>query len=336
LSKSLKSFLKNTFFFLIAGLLVWLAIRNISADARNTAIESVKTINPTIAIGICIIIVISHAIRAYRWNILLEPLGYKVSFKNSFFSVMAGYLVNFGIPRAGELTRCTIISKYEKVPFQTALGTVVLERVIDLLMLIIFFFIAFFTQFDKIKFLADKYIMLPLQNKINNLAQHPNQWLFFGALLLIGIALFWSFKDKIRTLLSTKLGGIIKGFIEGLSSIKNVKNPIAFILQSISIWLCYFFGMYFSMYMFDEIRISIGDMLVTYILGTVGIIVTPGGLGAYQLIVQETLMFFKVGESSAFAFAWVNWLLQFFLVVLVGGLSFLLLPLTNKENKDVS
>jgi glycosyltransferase 2 family protein len=336
LSKSLKSFLKNAFFFLLAAVLVWLALRNISPADRDAAIESVKKINPIKTLGILAIIILSHVFRAYRWNNLLEPLGYKITFKNAFFSVMAGYLVNYAIPRAGELTRCTIINKYERVPFQTALGTVVLERIIDFILLVLFFLVAFFTQLEKIKDLADKYIFQKLQAKFEMFSQNPLLIVVLAAILLVVIVGTWFFRTKIQDLFKTKLGGIIKGFLDGLSSIKKVKNPIQFIVLSISIWLCYFFGMYFSIYLFEDIHVGMSEMLVTYILGTVGIILTPGGLGAYQLIVQETLVSFQVQAAAAFAFAWVNWLLQFFLVVLVGGLSFLLLPLTNKESKDVS
>ncbi len=336
MSKSLKPLLKNAFFFLLAGVLVWLALRNISPSDRDAAITSIKEINPLRALGILAIILLSHIIRAYRWNNLLEPLGHKITFKNAFFSVMAGYLVNYAIPRAGELTRCTIISKYENVPFQTALGTVVLERIIDFILLILFFLVAFVTQLEKIKDLADKYVFQKVSSKLDAITQYPTLMITLAVALVLIVVLIWVFRTRIQNLFKTKLGGIIKGFIDGLSSIKKVKTPIQFILLSIGIWLCYFFGMYFSIYLFDDIHVGMSEMLVTYILGTVGIILTPGGLGAYQLIVQETLVSFQVQAAAAFAFAWVNWLLQFFLVLLVGSLSFLLLPLTNKVKDNAN
>lgn len=323
--------MKNAIFFLIAAILVWLAVRNISNSDRDAAFIALQKISLIKASGIIFIMILSHYLRAYRWNNLLEPLGYKISTKNAFFSVMAGYLVNFAIPRAGEITRCTIISKYEHVPFQTAFGTVILERIIDFLFLLVFSFAAFLLQFDRINVLFQKYIGNPLQQKTSNLTEHPQQMLIIGICLILFLSVFFVFRNKIRNLFKTKFGSIIKGFLEGLGAIKTVKNPALFVALSVGIWLCYFYGMYFSMYLFDDVRVSVSEMLVTYIFGTVGIILTPGGLGAFQLIVQESLMFFNVNQAAAFAFAWANWLLQFIMILCLGGLSFLLLPLTNKE-----
>jgi glycosyltransferase 2 family protein len=331
LSVSIKNVLKNGLFFLIAGVLIWLALRNISPEAKNAALDSIKKISVLKAIGILMIALLSHVLRAYRWNDLLEPLGHRIQFKNAFFSVMAGYLVNYGIPRAGEITRCTLISNYEKVPFQTALGTVVLERLIDFLLLVVFTLIAVFIQFQQAKALLEKYILSPLNNKLHLLSQSPSN-LMIALIALLGLALFiFLIRKKIKQLFKTKLGTILKGFIQGFGSIRKVRNLPKFILVSCGIWICYFLVMYLGMYLFNDVNVTISEMLVTYILGTVGIIITPGGLGAYQLIVQETLMYYNVQEAPAFAFAWVNWLLQFFLVILIGGLSFLLLPLMNKN-----
>ncbi len=333
MTPALKSILKHSIFFLIAAILVWLAVRNISATDRAAAFAALQKISLIKALGIVLIMILSHYIRAYRWNSLLEPLGYKISTKNAFFSVMSGYLVNFAIPRAGEITRCTVIAKYEKVPFQTAFGTVILERIIDFFLLLIFSFTAFFLQFERINILFQKYIAGPLLQKWENLTQQPLHMMVLGIFVLVTIGLFFVFRSTINGIFKTKFGAIIKGFLEGLSAIKTVKQPFIFVALSIGIWLCYFFGMYFSMFLFDDVRVDMSQMLVTYIFGTVGIILTPGGLGAFQLIVQESLMFFNVNKAAAFAFAWGNWLLQFIMILVLGGLSFLLLPLLNKEPK---
>ncbi|MFL5751784.1 MAG: lysylphosphatidylglycerol synthase transmembrane domain-containing protein [Bacteroidia bacterium] len=334
MNKKLKSTLQYTVLFGLVIVLLWWMLRGM-ADKKEEIIRSFQQAN-YFWVGISVIVAgISHFIRAYRWKYLLEPLGYHPRTKNSLAAVLVGYLVNYIIPRAGELSRCTAITKYEKVPFQVALGTVITERIVDFALLILVFLLTLLFQFKELIGLTDKYILTPMQEKFAKLGDHPA----LMVLLLVSIAGavigFFLFRKKIRSMLTGKFGNLIKGFADGISSIRKMKNPGAFILQSVLIWAMYFFALYFCFFALKETsQLGLKECLTILLFGTFGVIFTPGGLGAYHLIVMNILFYYGINETTGFAFAWLAWGSQFIFILIAGPISLIALPLMNKKTNE--
>ena len=250
MNSKLKSTLQLIFFGSIGISLVWLSIHNIPESEIQTTKQSFKNANYYIVTFSIIISILSHIIRAWRWNSMLQPLGQSISFKNSFAAVMIGYVVSYVVPRGGgELSRCGVATRYEKIPFAISLGTVVTERIVDLLLMLLIFFISLAVQFNELAGMTSKYILEPLSKKL----------LMNQALLYILISIFFLFittllllRNKIRTIFKGKFGNMLLNFGTGLKSIKTVKSPSLFIFQSALIWLCYFLSLYVCFWCFDD------------------------------------------------------------------------------------
>ncbi|MCG3165734.1 MAG: hypothetical protein POELPBGB_01509 [Bacteroidia bacterium] len=269
--------------------------------------------------------------RAYRWQMMLEPLGYKPKFMNSFFSITIGYLVNLAVPRLGEVTRCGVMNRYEKVPFPALLGTVFLERLIDVFFLFLLTFIVIATQYGLLSgFMAEK-ILTPLFSKFSGL---QNNLVFLtiviSLLIMVSGLVFYFLKAKFQAIY-TKLVGLFKGFAEGLITIRNIRNKGAFIFHSAFIWVMYIFMFYICFYAFPETTsLPFGAVLAAFVFCTFGIIAIPGGIGAYPVILMLTLELYGTSKTTGFAFGWLAWTSQTLVLLLVGIASLILIPYFNK------
>jgi len=333
LNKRLKSILQLVVFSAIGAGLVWLSIHNIPDSEIEITKASFKKADYLVVTFSALVSILAHVMRAWRWDSMLRPLGHSISFKNSFAAVMIGYVVNFAIPRGGELSRCGIAARYEKVPFATALGTVITERIVDVLLMLVLFFITLAAQFSELTGLTNEYITIPLKDKLSK-----NETLFY--ILISGLAVFVLvlvlFRKKIKAVLTGKMGLMIKNFGEGLRSVKDVKSPVLFIFQSLLIWIFYFLSLYVCFWSFDETKgLGIKPALVVLLLGTLGVAVSPGGIGLYQLISTGILIFYGVGHGVETSFPWIVWGAQFIAIIIIGGLCFLLLPLMNRNTHEL-
>jgi glycosyltransferase 2 family protein len=335
-SKRLKTIIQYTIIFGLVVALLWWMLRGM-ADKKEEIIHSFTQANYAWIFISILTAACSHYIRAYRWRYLLEPVGYTPKTKNSFAAVMVGYLMNYLIPRMGEITRCTVITKYEKVPFQVALGTVITERIVDLVLLLVVFFLTLVMQFSELIGLTNQYILDPLLLKLAALKAKPVLLIMITAGLLGMILALFVFRKKIKAMLTGKFGGIIKGFAEGVSSIRKMKKPGAFILQSVLIWLMYLLGLYFCFFAMKETSsLGLKECLTILLFGTFGVMFTPGGLGAYHLIVMNILVYYGISESAGFAFAWLAWGSQFITILIIGVGCLIALPLMNKKENDAA
>ena len=264
---------------------------------------------------------------------MLQPLGHSISFKNSFAAVMIGYVVNFAIPRGGELSRCGVATRYEKVPFATALGTVITERIVDLLLMLVLFFITLAVQFKELTGLTRQYVTDPLSQK---LATNQNLFYFLIVAGVLFVVALFVFRKKITGLLTGKMGSMLKNFGSGLRSVKDVKNPGLYMFQSFLIWFCYFLSLYVCFWCFDETKtLGLKPALSVLLFGTLGVAISPGGIGAYQIISTQVLLFYAVPSSVSISFPWIVWGSGFIAIIIIGGLCFLLLPLLNREKDGV-
>jgi glycosyltransferase 2 family protein len=335
LSPKVKSTLQLILFAAIGVFLVWLSIHNIPDRDVETTKQSFKDADYLIVAISAIISLLAHVVRAWRWNSLLQPIGHSISFKNSFAAVMIGYLVNYAVPRAGEFSRCGIAAKYEKMPFAAALGTVITERIVDVILLLVLFFITLAAQFNELIGLTKLYVMQPLSAKFGGLMHHKMYLILIVIFLVAFVGALFVFRKKIKSLLTGKIGGMLKSFGDGLKSVKDLKSPGLFVFQSVLIWLMYFLSLYVCFFCFAETKtLGIKPALSVMLFGTIGVIVSPGGIGAYQLIATQVLLFYGVINSVSIAFPWIAWGVQFIAILVIGGLCFLLLPLLNNNQDD--
>jgi glycosyltransferase 2 family protein len=308
-------------------LIIWLSLKDLSAFEKVQILNAFKTANYNWVILAIILGICSHILRALRWKLFFEPMGYHPSVKNVFFAVMIGYFANMAFPRLGEVTRCGILTKYEKIPFNKSFGTVITERALDLLIFAGLFFLMLFSQLGTIHGYLEKNIYPKLQGKF--IHSFSMNMLLIGCLglVLLAILLFITFRKHVaHTRIFQQLKSLVLGFWEGLKSLSQIRYPMLFIGYSLAIWILYFFMLYVIFFCFsDTSSLSPGAGLSALVLGSIGIMITPGGIGLYPAIVQETLLLYGVVNTTGLALGWIAWTAQTVMILIVGGISLLLL-----------
>lgn len=332
MNKRTKSVIQFVVLLGIGILLTWLSLNSVWGE-RDKIFSSFQNADYFWVFISVLISAFSHFLRAYRWNYLLKPAGYSVRTVNAIGAVLVGYFANYGLPRMGEITRCTLATRYDKVPFEVALGTVITERIIDTLLLLVIFVLTLFAQFSELSTLAADYIFIPLGKKVNTLSENPIKLVILICILAAIVIGFLLVRKRISRMLTGKFGNIIKGFGKGLSSVKDIEHKFQFIVLSVAIWASYFYSMYFCLKAFDGTsHLGHSAGLVLLLFGTFGVVFSPGGLGAYQAILTGLLIStYHVEKISAVAMPWMSWASQFILIVLLGILSLIVLPIINKN-----
>lgn len=310
---------------LLGIFLIWYFLSAASPQYREELLHNITSAHPFWIIVSVLLGIISHASRAYRWGFLLKPLGYTPKFYNNFMAVMVGYLANLGIPRSGEVLRGITLTTYEKVPFEKAFGTIVSERIIDLIMLIIITSICAFLQTEYIlNFLDDK--------NINPLV----------TLCFIFIFIFIGFLG-LKILQRSKNKWIIKiqkfgmGLLDGMKSILSMDKKWAFLFHTVLIWTLYVLMFYVMKFAVPNLSTaSIGIILVAFIVGSFSMSTTNGGIGIlpFPIVVGAVFVFFEFEKSDGEAFGWILWGAQTAINILMGALSFLFLPILNRNKKQ--
>ncbi|MBL7912586.1 MAG: flippase-like domain-containing protein [Bacteroidia bacterium] len=337
-AKSTKSIIQFIVLLGIGVLFIWLSIRSITPEQKVKIIDAFKEAD-YFWVGISLVIsFFSHFLRAYRWNYLLKPAGYKINLVNANCHVLIGYLANYGIPRMGEISRCTLATKYDDVPFEVALGTVITERVIDFILFLLIFAFTFLVQFNELIGLANQYIFDPAMSRLSGISESPTKIIILSVVALVMIVAFFVLRKKFSSLLKGKLGGILRGMGQGLGSIAKMDKPFQFIVLSFMIWACYFYSLYVCFFALNGTsHLGQKECLALLIFGTFGVIFSPGGLGAYPAIVGGILLVtYHVDEVSSFALPWLSWTSQFVLILFLGLVSLIVLPLYNRNKNVVS
>lgn len=332
--KKIITALKFVFFLGLGLLIMWLSLKDLTASERSEIMYSFRTANYYWVALAIILGIFSHVMRAARWILFFEPMGFKPKLKTTFYAVMIGYFANMAFPRLGEVTRCGIMSRYEKVPFQKALGTVVTERAIDMLIFFMLFLLMLFTQFSTIREYLNMNIYPKMVAKFGDLHYSRMIFLFLGGLLVLCILIWLAVRKKVKASKTyLKITHLIIGFWEGLKSLSQVRKPGLFVFYSISIWVLYFFMLYVIFFCFAETSVlGPGAGLSSLVLGSVGIMITPGGIGLYPAIIQETLLLYGLAKPTGLALGWIAWTAQTLMILVVGGLSLILLSLKRSEN----
>lgn len=335
--KNTRSIIQFVVLLSIGILLIWLSW-NAVAPQKDKIFEAFRNANYFWIIAGMGISFMSHFLRAYRWNHLLKPLGYKVNLANATCHVLVGYFANYGIPRMGEVTRCTLAARYDKVPFEVGFGTVITERIVDFFIFLLIFALTLAFQFTELIGLANELIFDKLSLKFEGFGNSPLKLMIIAGILLVLIAGFLLLRKKFSSLLKGKLGGILKGMGEGVGSIRKMEHPFRFIILSLIIWACYFYSLYVCFFALEGTsHLGQKECLTLLLFGTFGVIFSPGGLGAYPAIVGGILLYtFHIDTAAAFALPWLSWTSQFILIVVLGILSLLFLPIYNRKKDVVS
>ena len=299
----------------MGGILVWYSISKISFDVL---VAYFKEANYSwIFLGLFFGI-LSHLSRAYRWKFMLEPLGYKPKFTNSVLAVLIGYLVNLALPRAGEVSRAYALTNYENVPFEKGFGTIVAERIADLIMMLLIVALTLFVQFH--------FIYNLLTENFN-----PTKIIIGLAVLIVAFYIFSSFVKKAKSGLLLKIKTFVTGLIEGATSIFKMKNKWAFIFHTVFIWVMYVAMFWATIPAIDGLEVPFGGILIAFIAGGFSIAATNGGIGLYPIAVASALALFDIPTEPATAFGWIMWTAQTAMIIVFGGLAFVLLPIVNKK-----
>jgi uncharacterized protein (TIRG00374 family) len=311
LTKNTKTAVNTIIFLTLGGVLFYWAIESQDTDKLWHQIKQVNLF----WVGLSMFCgVISHLLRALRWNLLLEPMNYKASTANSFHAVILGYLVNMALPRVGEITRPAVLAKLEKIPFNKLVGTVLVERIVDLIITIILAITIFFIQFQIIIEFVEE-----LVNKVNG----SSIGLFLGFLLvfiiLISIAYLkrkWFYQLPIIR----KFQSFIEGIFDGIKTIFSLRRKGLFITYSLLIWVMYFFMPFLIFFAFDgtsHLGISAGFTVLLF--GTAAMIIPiPGGIGTFEVLVPAALDIYKINPLIADSYALITHAIQFLVIAGVG------------------
>jgi uncharacterized protein (TIRG00374 family) len=325
LAFSTKKILKKTTPLALGVFLIWMSLSKLTPEDIESVKTSFKTANYWWVLLSLFLGVLSHFSRAYRWQFMLEPLGYKPKFLNSAMAVIIAYLVNLGIPRAGELSRAAILAEYEDIPFEKGFGTIVAERVADLVMYVLFIVLAFFAQYQLIK-----------NELVKKLPENPLYTIIALIIIATGSFLFFKWIKKSEKPPLIKLKTFISGLIVGVKSIFTMKKKWAFIFHTLFIWIMYILMLYVAKFSIPETAdISINAVLISFVIGTFSYAATNGGIGAYPIAIQSALLLYGVSEVAGLSFGWIMWTSQTLMILVFGGISFLLLPIYNKSKKQV-
>jgi len=312
---------------LFGAFLIWLTYNNATPKEIADVISYIKEADYLWVVTSVTLGLLSHLSRAYRWKFTLEPLGYKPKFTNSFMAVMIAYFANLGIPRSGEILRATTLTTYEGIPFEKAFGTIIAERIADLIMSMIFVFIALAFQYDMI-IDAVSPIFISLKTKTT---ENPISLIFLLTAILATLYICWLILRKTNSPILRKIKKFVIGLKDGVLSIVTMKKKWPFIFHTIFIWTMYFLMFYVIFFSVKEtINTPISTAIVAFVTGSFTMAATNGGLGSFPLVIQETLNLFNISNQSGLAIGWIMWGAQTLLNIVFGVISFFYLPIYNR------
>lgn len=312
-----------------AGLVYWF-VNQMTPEQKAETINSFKTANYFWLIFPLMVGLTSNIVRAQRWRLLLKPLGYQPGFFITFYSVMIMFFANLFVPRLGEVTRCGILAKYEGVPLEKSIGTMVVERIIDLLsILTLLGFLMLFEYELLLNFFKDKVLNAPEKEASNPLLSYG---IPVAILLAITVFAFYIIRKHGWEQLKVTAFEKFSGLWSGVKSIRYLENFGQFVLLTFLLWLCYFLMVYLTFRALPETaNLSLTAGLACLIFGGFAMVATPGGIGAYPLMIRAVLLLYGINEVTGGALGTMAWGVQTTGVFLGGILSFIMLAFTAKK-----
>lgn len=308
--------------------LIWLTYNKATPKERADVIKYIKNANYFWVYTSILLGFLSHLSRAFRWKYTLEPIGYHPSLANRFMAVMIAYFANLGIPRSGEILRATTLTTYENIPFEKGFGTIIAERIADLIMSIIIVLVALIFQYE----MVSNVIISFVKSSLKKLSDNPKLLVSCLVLSIVFGFLALRYLKNPNNRFTTKIKSFVTGLKDGIFSILHMKDKWAFIFHTIFIWTMYVLMFYVVFFAVEETQdISIGAALSSFISGSFTIAATNGGLGSFPYVISETLILFNISKASGLAIGWIIWSAQTFLTIIAGALSFFLLPILNQK-----
>lgn len=329
MSKTLANILKFALSIGLGVLLIWLALKNLTPNDIIKMKDAFGRTNyywllPGISIGM-----ISNIFRAYRWQLLLNAIGYEPRITNTIYSVMIMYLGNIAFPRLGEVSRCALLARYENIPIQKSLGTMITERIIDVISILLIGLYLFIAEYD---ILAGFFEQTFFKGKTSNNSESFVKWMIIGVGGILAISTWLILKRYRQNVLVGKILQKIEGLLEGTKSVFQLKNVWLFLFHSIMVWLCYTLMVFICYQSLSETaNASFNSALAIVFFGGFAFIATQGGIGSYPLVVQAVLSLYGIAGAVGYAFGWIVWGVQTLLVIVVGLLSLILIAVTNKQ-----
>ncbi len=299
MKKKLFSIFKAFFFLGIGLFFIWYFLKNFTEEQKQEIYNSFVNANFFWFFVSIIAGIFSHVFRGLRWIQMLNPMGYH----------------------------------YEKIPLNKSFGTIVTERILDLIALIILFSLTIAINFERLSLYFQQKVILPLQQKFTALQNTQTLvYLLLGIFIVIALVLFLIKKRFPNHPLVLKVKQLINGFWEGVISLKNMKRPWLFVLYTVLIWFNYWLMTYIVFLSLEETSVlSFNAGLIVLMFGSIGMIVVQGGIGIYPAIVAETLLLFAIPAPIGYAYGWLVWIAQQAMIVVFGAASFALLPITNRN-----
>ncbi|MFY0625336.1 MAG: flippase-like domain-containing protein [Reichenbachiella sp.] len=315
----------------LAGVLFYLVFRDISLDDFISRLKYVNYWWVLLSIGLAIV---SHWLRAYRWNLMLKPFGYHLKTHRTFLAVMSGYLANLALPRLGEITRCGLLKKNDSVSMSTAFGTVVIERLIDFMILLGLIMLDFIIEFDKIyNYFLDSVGWTNIEDHATSIYLSIIVIISLGVIgiLILKNLLVKEFSHPTLNKINQKLNDLVQGFL----SIRNIENIPGFIYSTFGIWIAYFLMSYVIFFSMPETsNLTIGAGLS--ILAAAGVAMAApvqGGIGAYHALVSGVLMIYGVGDTTSKFFATMLHTSQVIFILVFGGACMFISTFISKKNQ---
>lgn len=334
MNKRLRTILQYLFFFGLGFFFVWMSVKDIDGQKWDQIKSALRHARYYLVVPVFAILLLSHYTRALRWRLLIKSLGYTPDKSNTFFAVLIGYLANQGVPRMGEVLKCTVLAKYEKIPADKLVGTIILERLIDAVTLLIVFGITLaiqpglYTQIVDQAFNSDAAPGDPAKNAMPG---YLILLIIVGIVILI-IATWMVRKKKNFKDLGNALVTIFRRVWQGLGAIRHLKKRGQFLLLTVLLWTLYLSGGYIGFQALHETeQYGIREAFTVLSAGSIGMIISPGGIGGYALFIEGTMMLYGLQKSIAMAFGWLLWIAQTVVILVAGLVSFILLPWHNKR-----
>lgn len=300
--------------------------------------ESLKNANYLWVLFSLVFAIVAYISRAYRWKLLIEPLGYNVSTKNTFYSLMIGYLANFAFPRIGEITRCATLNKVEKAPLDKLIGTVILERICDLLILIVLLVFIFIFRIDKFGKFLNEHIFSPFTHKIDAVLHiSPVKIVLTACILLIMFLCVFLFRQRLKKIKPVvKVFDFFKGIFTGFKTIIHMKKFRAFMLHTLIIWVMYFLMTYVLFFATVPTSVLMPiDGLFILVISAMGMSApVQGGIGAFHWIVTLGLTLYGINREDGLVYATISHTSQAIFAILLGVFSIIILFINRKKNKE--
>ncbi len=333
MNKKIVNIIKYILFLSIGGVLLYFAFKDIPLDKF---IESIKQAN-FFWVGMNVLFgLIAFVSRAIRWKIAIEPLGYNVSKLNAFYSLMLGYLANMAFPRLGEVTRCSALYKTDKVPVSKLLGTVIVERALDLTILLSIMIFVFFYNIDLFgNFILEKILnpaFISISDKFGSVGL---AYAIIVAVFFILTLLLYIFRKKLAEIsLVKKIFYLLKDVLDGIKTIYKMEKKLYFVFHTIVIWLFYTLMTYVVFFALKETSyLTFADALFVLVFGGIGMALpVQGGFGTYHAIVALSLTIYGISYDTGLVYATISHEAQTLLVLIVGGFSAIMISLHKKTN----